>query len=137
MAVKDIDGDGREDTLIPTGILWMQGESDAAYSTEIANRYEENLRRLMHLMRAAFESEDLPVIIGRISDSGIDPDGKVWDFFHLVRQAQESYVESEERAVLLTATDGYGYSDPWHYDSAGYIDLGHRFADAIAPFINP
>jgi hypothetical protein len=23
------------------------------------------------------------------------------------------------------------YSDPWHYDSAGYIDLGARFAEAI------
>jgi hypothetical protein len=28
--------------------------------------------------------------------------------------------------------DGYGYSDKWHYDSAGYIDLGRQFAEAMA-----
>jgi hypothetical protein len=24
-----------------------------------------------------------------------------------------------------------GYSDPWHYDSDGYIILGRRFAQAL------
>jgi hypothetical protein len=24
----------------------------------------------------------------------------------------------------------YKYSDPWHYDSEGYIDLGKKFAEA-------
>ena len=34
-------------------------------------------------------------------------------------------------AALVTTTDIYGYSDPWHYDSAGYIDLGKQFAIAL------
>ncbi|MDA1232313.1 MAG: hypothetical protein O2856_16190 [Planctomycetota bacterium] len=25
------------------------------------------------------------------------------------------------------------YSDPWHFDSAGYIDLGIQFAEAVHP----
>ena len=29
--IKDINGDGRLDKLIPHGIIWMQGESDAEY----------------------------------------------------------------------------------------------------------
>src|SRR5690606_34761302 len=69
LAVKDIDGDGETDTLIPTGIVWMQGESDAAYTAEIAEAYEANLKRLMDLIRAALRYDDVPVVIGRISDS--------------------------------------------------------------------
>ena len=44
-AERDIDGDGTSDTLIPAGILWMQGESDAA-TAAVAGRYERNLKRL-------------------------------------------------------------------------------------------
>jgi iduronate 2-sulfatase len=131
-AVKDIDGDGEEDTLIPAGIVWMQGESDAAYTPEIAQRYEANLKRLMDLVRAALRTDDLPVTIGRISDSGRDEsDGKMWDQGETVRAAQAAFCEKDGHAALVTSTDNYGYSDPWHYDSAGYLDLGRKFADAL------
>ena len=40
--------------------------------------------------------------------------------------------ESDAAAALVTSTDEYGYSDPWHYDTAGYLDLGREFAKAIA-----
>ena len=32
--------------------------------------------------------------------------------------------------ALVTSTDEYKYSDPWHYDTAGYLDLGKKFAEA-------
>lgn len=131
-AIQDIDGDGKTDTLIPAGILWMQGESDATYGLEVAAKYEANLKRLMDLIRASLRVDDLPVVIGRISDSGNDKkDGKVWDNGDQVRAAQAAFVESDEAASLVTSTDEYGYSDPWHYDSAGYIDLGKQFAKAM------
>jgi hypothetical protein len=134
LAIDDINGDGRPDTLVPKGIIWMQGESDAAHGEEIARRYEANLERLMDLVRAALRSDDIPVVIGWISDSGQDDeqkDGKVWNHGEIVRQAQKSYVTNDPRAALVTSTDAYGYSDPWHYDSAGYLDLGIRFATAV------
>jgi hypothetical protein len=134
MSVDDIDGDGEADTLVPRGIVWMQGESDAYHSEEIALRYDENLERLMDLIRAALRDPDVPVVIGRISDSGRDDeekDGKVWNFGNIVRDAQASFVADDGCAALVTTTDGYSYSDPWHYDSAGYIDLGTRFAEAV------
>lgn len=128
-AVRDIDGDGTDDRLIPAGILWMQGESDANINAEIANAYRANLKRLMDLMRAAMRTDDLPVAVGRISDSGRDKnDGKVWDFGETVRKAQEGFVQADPAAALITTTDAYGYSDKWHYDTAGFIDLGERFA---------
>lgn len=128
----DIDGDGESDTLVPSGILWMQGESDAALTKEVAMRYEVHLKRLMDLMRAALRTDDLPVAIGRISDSGQDEtDGNVWNHGAIVRDAEAAFVASDPAAALVTSTDQYGYSDPYHYDTAGYIDFGRRFADAL------
>ncbi len=130
-AVSDIDGDGADDTLVPAGIVWMQGESDAAITEAVARRYEANLKRLMDLIRAALRVDDLPVVLGRISDSGQEADGKVWDHGELVRAAQAAFVQKDARAALVTTTDAYGYSDRWHYDSAGYLDLGRQFAEAM------
>ena len=130
--VVDIDGDGESDRLIAGGIIWMQGESDAAYGPEVAGQYQENLKRLIDLVRAALRTDDLPVAIGRISDSGRDQqDGQVWDHGNVVRAQQAAFVDNDQAARLVTSTDQYGYSDPWHYDSAGYLDLGEKFADAL------
>jgi hypothetical protein len=127
----DVDGDGVEDVVVPCGILWMQGESDAALSEEIARRYHANLKRLMELMRSAFRDDELPVVIGKISDSGLDNNGKTWRHGELVQHAQEVYVENDKNAAIVRDTRLYGYSDPWHYDSQGYISLGIQFAEAV------
>lgn len=131
LADEDINEDGRPDRLIPQGIIWMQGESDAAFTGEIARRYHGHLKRLMDLMRAAFRKDDLPVVIGKISDSWDDKDGKVWEHGDLIQYAQEKFVREDDCAAIVRTTRYYHYSDPWHYDSAGYIDLGGEFARAI------
>ena len=131
--VADIDGDGEADRLIPAGIVWMQGESDANTTAAVALDYEDNLKRLMDLVRAALRVDDLPLAIGRISDSGRDPaDGTVWNHGEIIRNAQTAFVASDPAALIVTSTDEYGYSDPWHYDSAGFLDLGRKFAEALA-----
>ncbi|HMQ46452.1 MAG TPA: sialate O-acetylesterase [Saprospiraceae bacterium] len=133
---RDIDGDGKDDILIPSGILWMQGESDGNFSEAIALAYEANLKRLMDLIRAALWQDDLPVVIGRISDSGQDDaDGKVWNHGDLIRAAQAAFVQTDGHAALVTSTDAYHYSDKWHYDTAGYLDLGRAFAQAIKAWL--
>ncbi len=136
MGVDDIDGDGTPDILVPAGIIWMQGESDGAYSEELAMRYYTNLKRLMDLLRASFLTDDLPVVIGKISDSWNDDDGKVWDRGELVQYAQEKYARTDAAAAIVRTTRYYKYSDPWHYDSEGYVDLGKQFAEALQQLRN-
>jgi hypothetical protein len=132
MGTHDINGDGRTDILVPAGIVWMQGESDADRSEEIAGKYYYHLKRLMDLIRAAFHCDDLPVVIGKISDSWNDPvDSKRWDHCELVQYAQEKYARTDGFAAIVRSTRYYKYSDPWHYDSEGYIDLGKQFAEAL------
>lgn len=127
---KDIDGNGIEDILVPSGIIWMQGESDAL-DEQIAQRYYSNLKRLMDLMRAVFRDDDLSVVIGKISDSGMDNNGKTWRYGELVQHAQEEYARNDKNAAIVRDTKNYDYSDPWHYDSNGYIHIGIKFAEAI------
>jgi hypothetical protein len=131
MFFKDIDNDGLKDMLEPAGIIWMQGESDAAYTEEIARRYENNLKRLINQMRTDIGVNNLPVVIGQISDSGKDVDGKVWNYSETVRNAQKTFVENDEYAALVSETDKYGYTDTAHYDTMGVIELGRRFAEEI------
>ena len=57
---KDIDGDGREDELIPMGIAWMQGESDAMHEWS-AQAYYNNLDDLMLKISRALGQRQLPV----------------------------------------------------------------------------
>ena len=128
---RDIDGDGIEDQLIPSGILWMQGESDATYNEAVALKYYDNLKRLMDLIRASLLTDDLPVVIGKISDSWDNPEGKVWKYGELIQYAQEKYARTDSYAAIVKSTRYYKYSDRWHYDSAGYIDFGEQFAKAI------
>lgn len=131
MAMKDINGDGVEDILIPSGIIWMQGESDADKSELIANQYYSNLKRLMELMRAAFRNNDLPIVIGKISDSGDDVDGKIWAYGELVQYGQEKFAAMEPHVSIVRTTSTYKYTDKYHYKSDGYIDLGKEFAKSI------
>lgn len=131
LSVGDIDGDGIQDVLDPAGIIWMQGESDGSYTPKIARRYLANLSTLMELIRAAFRVDDIPVVVGRISDSGQSESGLVWRYGDMIRAAQATYVEFDSNAALVTSTDSYSYSDPYHYDTAGYIHLGREFAEAV------
>lgn len=132
MGTPDIDGDGKSDILVPAGIIWMQGEADASFTEEIAGKYFLNLKRLMDLIRASLRMDDLPVVIGKISDSWNDKrDSKVWDHGELVQYAQEKYARTDGRATIVRTTRYYKYSDPWHYDSEAYLDLGIRFAEAM------
>jgi len=130
-AHEDIDKDGQKDILVPQGILWMQGESDAAFTEEIASNYYDALKRLMDLMRAALRVDDLPIVIGKISDSWNDTDGKIWTHGDLVEYAQEKFAMKDSKTEIVRNTRYYKYSDKWHYDSQGYIDLGEKFAEAM------
>jgi hypothetical protein len=131
LSITDINGDGRKDKLIPSGIVWMQGESDGN-NEYAASIYKENLSMMIDSIRSAFNAPDMPVVIGRISESHNDADSIVWTYGDVIRQAQADFVSDDGNAALVTSTDNYRYSDPWHYDSEGYIDLGRQFAIAMA-----
>lgn len=128
----DIDGDGSVDRLVPAGILWMQGEADAYDSVEASTEYAQNVARLMDLLRAALRADDLPVVLGRIQDSGDTPDTRVMAYSAEVQAQQEAYAASDPCAAIVTVTEDFGFlPDGWHYRSEDYLTLGEAFADAV------
>jgi hypothetical protein len=137
MSVTDIDGDGVEEKLVPAGILWLQGESDAVYTEEIAMQYGANLANLMSKMRELAGDPQLPIVIARISESMQGPNGVLLTYGDIVRQAQASFAESDPYAAYIDAPDGHGWLDPWHYDSKTYLDLGVSFAKSILTLKTP
>lgn len=131
-AQPDIDGDGVVDRLIPSGIVWMQGEADAFDSQAAADEYRANIERLMGLLRAALRVDDLPLVVGKITDSGMADDGTVMDYIDTVQEAQRDFVASDVCAAFVTVTDDLAYlDDGWHYDTEGFVRLGTAFADAM------
>ena len=131
--VADINGDGRLDRLIPSGIIWMQGESDAEHSKEASEAYYGNLKNLINLLRASLRNEKLPVIIGKINDSYMTPDGKpTQPFIESVHLAQKKFTEEDDCASYVTEIESYNFSDDaWHYDTDGFIKMGIAFANVV------
>ncbi len=76
-------------------------------------------------------TNDLPVVIGKISDSGDNEVGKAWTYGELIQYAHEKYARLDKNAAIVRSAKFYKYSDRWHYDSAGYIDFGEQFARAV------
>lgn len=128
----DIDEDGCPDRLLPAGIAWMQGEADAYDNLPAVTNYARNLKRLMDLLRASLRVDDLPVVIGRIRDSGDSAETRVMKYSPEVRKAQAEYVSEDSCAALVTATDDAEFlPDGWHYRSEAYTQLGIAFAQAV------
>lgn len=134
---RDIDGDGKTDTLVPAGIVWMQGEADAYDNREASEGYDRNLARLVGLLRAALHNESLPVVIGKIADSGNTPTTRVMTYSPQVQAAQARFVANDRCAALVTATEDFGFlPDGWHYRSEDYLVLGEAFAVAMISLEN-
>lgn len=131
VGLDDINHDGKKEILEPAGIIWMQGESDAVYSREIAQAYRENLERLITKMRELVGDLHLPVVLGQISDTGMEGDTPALPHAEIVQQAQKQFTAHDDHALLVRPPAGHGWLDSWHYDSKTYLELGHRFAEAM------
>jgi len=134
-----------EANLVPyeiSGILWMQGESDA-YEGEAAN-YETNLTNFITHMRTALGTPQLPFIIARVRDHfggtlppiiGSQTDPTQAD---IVRTAQVSVADAMPYVTWFD-TDTYAVVDPvtnpGHYGAKGQFDLGNDFAAAVLPLL--
>ena len=131
--VADINGDGRLDRLIPSGIIWMQGESDAEHSKGASEAYYGNLKNLINLLRASLRNEKLPVIIGKINDSHMTSNGgPTQPFIKIIHSAQKKITEEDDCASYVTEIESYNFSDDaWHYDSDSFIKMGIAFAKAV------
>ncbi len=115
-----------------SGMIWMQGESDAAEKQSAS--YEANLRNFIAHMRSQFSTPEMPFVIARVLDHYGGQSGHA----AVVRQAQIDVADATEYCSWFD-TDGYQVvdpsSNPGHYGTQGQIDLGNDFAEGILTFV--
>ncbi|MFP4027352.1 MAG: sialate O-acetylesterase [Candidatus Brocadiia bacterium] len=111
------------------GMIWMQGERDSVFAS-MAEAYAENLRPFIARIREDTGVPDLPFILAQICPRMIN--GVDGEFAHrwrdIVRRAQ-ARVARDTDCTGLVATHDLPEDDHLHYNTAGQIELGRRFAE--------
>lgn len=103
------------------GMLWMQGESDAAQGK--GKEYEASLLHFIKEIRKEFGEKEMPFIMGRILPTFDKPEGNG----PLVRAAQERIAKEDENVACFN-TDDFPRINKGHYNHEGQLELGATFA---------
>jgi hypothetical protein len=115
-----------------TGIVWVQGETDADTDTT-AEAYGHNLSVFAKDLRATLDDPKLRIVIARLSGNQLAlsaPDAKSHRRHQLVRAAQTGFSDPA-LCNYFVDTDGPAFTflpDLLHYDAAGQIALGNACA---------
>lgn len=115
--------------------VWMQGESDLNNTA-----YDSYLKELLGQLQADLSFDDLNVVIGRISDSGLDNPKRLQGRL-TIRRVQQEFAEAHPRGAWVDTddlndreVDGKLIHD-LHYTKEGYRILGARFAEKAIELI--
>ncbi len=141
------------------GFVWMQGEGDANGVNRKDKEYLGHLHTLLKFINEKAGTKDIPVVLGRISiqlspecvretgalreSKGNKNDqrdflddgkkrGPIWHVAQLerVRADQEQFCQEYPKAAWVDIDD-LEMKDGWHFHPQGYVEMGHRFADAM------
>ncbi len=134
--MKKVDAAVKGQTIQSMTFVWMQGESDIRNPA-----YDVYLQKLMEQLHADLKSKEINLVIGRISDCGLDQQkrlkGKLF-----IRKTQQAFAETYPRGTWIDTDDlndklkdGKIIND-LHYTPEGSIILGKRFAKAAITLIN-
>lgn len=105
-------------------VIWMQGESDAESDLPTAKQYGSQLGKLVTYLRKDLKSPNSLFVLGRINleHPAFTP------LIESVRRQQQQ-APHQIRNTQMVSTDGLSkLVDGIHYDAAGQIELGRRFA---------
>lgn len=105
------------------GMIWMQGENDSRY-LDMATAYSHNLTNLILAARTDFNSPSMPFVAGRVN-----PPVSIYKYVDLVRAAQETC--TVPLYAYINCDDLTKDSGGLHYDTAGLVEMGKRFALSI------
>ena len=108
-----------------SGILWHQGESDAA--TEISSEeYKQKLKNLINSIRAELRAESLPFIMGELSENVSTEWARTSDIRRINKVIKE--VAEELSFCGVASADGLSVkADGVHFDSVSLREFGKRY----------
>ena len=111
------------------GILWHQGESDCKDDESLA-AHRGKLLTVMRSLRRDLGDEDLPIIMGELSECIDTERWQVGDRPAKMNQAFREVVEQLSPCALVSAKDLALKEDGIHFNSAALREFGLRYFDA-------
>ena len=106
-------------------VLWHQGEGDSGAGR--APFYEERLHDLIRRFRAAAGDDNLPFIVGQLSQTKDWSEGR-----HIVNKAHASVPDKIPNTLFVSSDGLTDKGDGTHFDAASARELGRRYAAAYA-----
>lgn len=105
-------------------LVWVQGESDA--NEKGVKVYEDKLGRMIENLKEDLEAPDLVALVGVNTRFG----GGKNSFMHGIIKAQMKLAEGS-KAIVYVDSAGCAVANNAHFDSAGTLELGERFAKQL------
>ncbi len=122
-SLKELKDQGHTYTI--RGMIWHQGESDAALTAE---DYQKRLTAFITAVRTDLKVADLPFGIGEVYDNNKR---------NAVREAQHKTAQSVKGAFLVSCEGLKTFDGGTHFDAASQIELGNRFATGMVKALEP
>jgi len=116
-------------------LAWMQGESDLNNTA-----YDAYLKELLDQLQADLTFKNINVVIGRISDHGLDREKRLAGRL-MIRRVQQAFAEAHPRGAWIDTDDLNDRTkdgkriDDLHYTKKGFQILGSRFAEKAIELI--
>ncbi|MEO2008822.1 MAG: sialate O-acetylesterase [Pirellulaceae bacterium] len=133
--IKKVKATIKGQTLQTVTFVWMQGESDLNNTA-----YDAYLKELLQQLQSDLAFKQINLVIGRISDSGLDREKRLAGRLN-IRRIQQEFAESLPHAAWVDTddlndrkVDGKIIND-LHYTAEGYKTLGQRFAEKAITLI--
>ncbi len=102
------------------GILWHQGESDAA--PELAATYPARFAAMIAQLRKDLGAEDVPVVVGEIGRFVVGGEA--------INTALAMVPAGVARCAFVSAEGLTDKGDQLHFDTPSFRELGRRYAEA-------
>jgi hypothetical protein len=117
----------QEISLHPRALIWVQGESDATPTA--APLYEAKLSEMIAALRKDLDAPHLIVLLGVNTHFGAGKNA----FMPKIVEAQQAVANKDGRCAYID-TASATTANAAHFDTAGTLDIGRRFAEALITF---
>ncbi|WKN40430.1 sialate O-acetylesterase [Tunicatimonas pelagia] len=109
-------------------LLWMQGERDARIP-EAGVDYYPHFRTFIERIRQDADRPNLPIIFGLVN-----PDPARYAAVDTVQAAQRRIANEMDDVWMIDTSDLGKWDDNVHYNSAGQLELGQQFGQALVKY---
>ena len=113
------------------GIIFWQGESDAAVASE-ANQWAGRFTRFVKDMRQDLNNPTLPVVFAQL---GKDPTTRASQFPSWNTVQEQQWLTRDNNLAMVTTDDLPVQSDELHSTTSTAVTVGQRFAAAMYVFV--